>query len=188
MLAPARGSTVLVVALLCQACGSSEALGPAGERVLPTTLRLLAEASGSDAGKDINCSLDIRMTLQGAPERSTQRVIQRGIGGGDATRGWSTGGSGIAFWAELMIPDLEIHLIEADSIELRSPGSAAVTDSRFWKELGLLPGHTRDANAATGELAHGSWTCRPMDTPPSSGEYYDPVGTVPGTWRLLVTP
>jgi hypothetical protein len=27
-----------------------------------------------------------------------------------------------------------------------------------------------------------------MDTPPSSGEYYDPVGTVPGTWRLLTTP
>lgn len=149
----------------------------------------MAEATGSDAGKDINCHLDIRMTLAGSPERSTDRVIQHGTGGGDAFRGWTNpDGGGISFWADLFIPDLEIHLIGADSIELRSPGSEAVTDSRFWKELGLLPGHTRDANSAAGELAHGSWTCWPMDTPPSSGEYYDPVGTIPGTWRLLTTP
>jgi hypothetical protein len=189
MNAPDRRSIVIIAALLCQACGSSEALSPAGDRVLPTTLRLMAEATGSDAGKDINCHLDIRMMLAGAPERSTHRVIQHGTGGGDAFRGWTNpGGGGISFWADLFISDLEIHLIGADSIELRSPASMADTESRFWHELGSLPGHTRDANPATGELAHGTWTCRPMDTPPSSGEYYDPDGTVPGSWLLLATP
>jgi hypothetical protein len=170
MLAPARGSTVLVAALLCRACGSSEALAPVGDRILPTTLRLLAEATGSDAGKDINCSLDIRMMLQGSPERSIHRVIQYGTGGGDAFRGWSTPeGGGLSFWADLYIADLEIHLIGADSIELRSPGSAADTESRFWHELCPLPGHTRDANPAAGELAHGTWTCRRWTRRPAPG-------------------
>ena len=61
MNAPGRSSIVVIAALLCQACGSSEALSPVGDRILPTSLRLMAEATGSDAGKDINCHLDILM-------------------------------------------------------------------------------------------------------------------------------
>jgi hypothetical protein len=56
----------------------------------------------------------------------------------------------------LFIADLEIRLIGADSVELRSPLSADDTKSRFWHELGRLPGHRRDANPDTGELARGT--------------------------------
>ncbi|HEV8357638.1 MAG TPA: hypothetical protein VGQ17_12875 [Gemmatimonadales bacterium] len=179
----------MIAALLCQACGASETLAPVGDRVLPASLRLLAEAAGTDAGKDIQCSLDILVRLEGAIDRSTHRLIQHGTGGGEARRGWVLpAGNGISFWADLFIADLEIHLIGADSVELRSPASMADTESRFWHELGLLPGHTRNANPATGELADGTWTCRPMDTPRSSGEYFDSTGTVAGTWRLLAAP
>jgi hypothetical protein len=57
-------------------------------------------------------------------------------------------------------------------------------DSRFWREFALFAGHSRNANPLTGDLAHGTWTCQPMDTPPSSGEYHDPEGTADGTWLL----
>ena len=74
MFAPHRSSVVFVVALLCQACGSSEPLAPAGDRVLPTALRLRAEATGSDAGKNINCHLDILITLAASPQDSLRQV------------------------------------------------------------------------------------------------------------------
>lgn len=181
-----RLSLGIVAALLCLVSCSSETLAPAEDRVLPVDLRLQAEAAGIDAGKDINCMLDILMRLDGSIDRSTYRVVQHGTGGGDARRGWVVpAGNGITFWAELFIADLEIHLVGSDSIEMRSPAAMADTESRFWHELGLLPGHTRDANPAAGELAHGTWTCRPMDTPPSSGEYFDNIGTVAGTWKLI---
>jgi hypothetical protein len=181
-------SGLLTVALFGPAC-RNETLSPAGERSLPAGLRLVAEAVGTDAGKDITCSLDILMRLDGSVERSTNRVVRYGTAGGEARRGWVvSAGNGVSFWAELFIADLEAHLIGADSVELRSPLGIAVTDSRFWRELGLLAGHTRNANPAAGELAHGVWTCRPMDTPPSSGEYFDNVGTVVGSWTLRANP
>ena len=189
MSADRRPSIGLVAALLCQASCSSETLAPAGDRILPADLRLQAEAAGIDAGKDISCRLDIRMRLDGPIDRSTYRVVQHGTGGGDAMRGWVVpAGNGITFWADLFIADLEIHLVGSDSIEMRSPAAMADTESRFWHELGLLPGHTRNADPAVGELAHGSWTCRPMDTPPGSGEYFDNIGTVTGTWKLTTVP
>lgn len=183
------GSAIVAAALFGQACGAGETLAPVGERILPPGLRLVAEAAGTDAGKNITCMLDIHMRLDGSIDRSTHRVVQYGTGGGDARRGWVVpAGGGVTFWAELGMGDLEAHLIGADSLEFRSPIGMAVTDSRFWHELGLLAGHTRNANPLTGELAHGIWTCRPMDTPPSSGEYFDNVGTVAGTWTLLLAP
>jgi hypothetical protein len=179
---------LLTTALIGQGCGNGT-LSPADERVLPAGLRLVAEATGTDAGKDLSCSLGILARLDGAIERSTGRIVQFGTAGGDARRGWVVpAGNGVSFWAELAIADLEAHLIGADSVELRSPLGMAVTDSRFWRELGLLAGHTRNANPLTGELARGVWTCRPMDTPPSSGEYFDNAGTVTGRWTLRAHP
>jgi hypothetical protein len=162
---------LLALTLMSLACGTEAALGPVGDRVLPTELRLQAQAAGVDAGKDISCSLDTHLRLDGAVDRSTHRVVQHGTGGGDAQRGWEVpAGNGVGFWAELFIADLEAHLIGADSVELRSPLGMAVTDP------------------LTGELARGVWICRPMDTPPSSGEYFDNVGTVAGSWTLRAAP
>jgi hypothetical protein len=71
----------------------------------------------------------------------------------------------------------------ADSVEVRPPQSATATE-RFWKEFTRFPGNQRDRNPAQGVFAHGTWTCQPLDTPESSGQYFDNEGSVAGTWTL----
>jgi hypothetical protein len=171
---------------LAAACGGDEPLGPVTGDPLPPALLFVAEAQGVDAGLAISCSIETIMMLDARVDRSATRIVQYGTGGGDARRNvLKDDGSGVGFWAHTYFPDLQIHLIGADSIEVRSPIGETATE-RFWREFAFFAGHRRNASPETGELARGSWTCRPMDTPPSSGGYYDPVGTIPGTWVLRI--
>lgn len=178
-----------VVLLTFSACASNEPTGPAaGQPLLPSRLRLVAEAvSVNAAGLRIECSVETFVTLTAQVDRSGGRIVQHGEGGGDARRyrDLSTDRA-IDFWAHTYFTSLEFHLIGTDSVEVRSPESVDVTE-RFWRAFALWAGHTT-AHPAAGELARGSWTCWPMDTPPSSGEYYDAEGVAEGTWTLLADP
>jgi hypothetical protein len=168
------------------ACRDDGGFAPVAGDPLPAALLLTAEAQGFDAGLQITCSIETIVTLNDRVDRHATRIVQYGTGGGDARRNVEkSDGNSIGFWAHTHFPDLEIHLIGADSLQVRSPIGETATE-RFWRELALFAGHRRNASTGTGEVARGTWTCRPMDTPPSSGGYYDPVGTVVGTWLLQV--
>ena len=169
------------------ACSSNSSVSPEETPLLPAQVLLRADAEGvADNGKAAQCYIETIIEI-GEMVRRNGRTVQLATGGGDAFR-WITRGDGtsVQFWAHTSFPDLEFHHVSADSLEIRSPLGETVTDSRFWHELGLMAGHRRAETLAPGELARGKWTCRPMDTPPSSGGYYDPDGSLEGTWVLRV--
>ena len=176
--------SLLPVAVTAACSGETVTMPPASPDPLPSALVLEAEASGEDAGLVIECTILTIIELTSRVDREPGLAVQYGSGGGDANRYIEhPDGNAISFWAHTAFEDLRVHLIGADSIEIRSP-LAETTSERFWHEFTVFPGHTRLASESTGEVARGTWTCRPMDTPPSSGEYYDPEGSVPGTWVL----
>ena len=182
-----RALTLAAASIAAISCSADRSVSPGDPAdVLPKNLALLAEASSVDAaGRRIECSVETHITLGARVERSATTVMHYGQGGGDARRYVEReGGSAVAFWAHTYFEDLRIALIGGDSLEIRSPLSETVTDSRFWHEFAVFPGRTRNLDAVTGELASGTWTCWPMDTPPSSGEYHDVDGIAPGTWVL----
>jgi hypothetical protein len=158
---------------------------PTGDQLLPASLRLTAEAFSVDAnGLTVQCSIDTYITLNDRVDSEAGVLIQYGEGGGDARRYRDISvDRAVSFWAHTYFANLQFHQIGADSLEIRSPESASATE-RFWREFTVFAGNTRSANPLTGELAHGTWTCNPMDTPPSSGEYYDVDGFADGTWTL----
>ena len=183
----ARLRSVLCVGLLAAGCSADrDPAGPqaAGE-LLPERMVFLAEAAGTYGdGLVVDCAIETHITLDSRVQRSATTVIQFGSGGGDAKRYVDKpGGNTVGFWAHTGFADLRFHLIGRDSIEIRSPESAE-SPERFWHEFTLFAGNTRDADPASGVLARGSWTCQPMDTPQSSGEYHDVEGTASGTWTL----
>ena len=153
--------------------------------LLPASMVFIAEAAGTYGdGLAVDCAIETHITLDSRVERSATTVTQFGSGGGDAKRYVDKpNGNTVGFWAHTGFADLRFHLIGRDSIEIRSPESAE-SPERFWHEFTLFAGNTRDADPATGVLARGSWTCQPMDTPPSSGEYHDVEGSASGTWTL----
>jgi hypothetical protein len=179
-----RGTALL--AWLSVAC-YTDGTAPADARRLPTTLRLVAEAHLVDAqGLRIDCGVETLVTLSDRVEGDGTRLVHYGAGGGEARRYRDLSAErSIAFWADTHFPDLEFHFIGFDSIEVRSPLSASATE-RFWHEFAVWAGNTRGATAT--RLAGGAWTCWPMDTPPTSGDYYDAEGVAIGTWSLEVDP
>lgn len=167
-------------------CAGVEPVAPVNDRsILPPKLKFVAEAVSVDANnRKVECAIETLIQLSERVERSEARVVQFGSGGGDARRYVDKeNGNAVLFWADTYFEDLRIHLIGNDSIEIRSPISEG-TPERFWREFAVFAGNTRNANPTTGELAQGNWTCQPMDTPPSSGEYYDVDGFAAGTWIL----
>lgn len=167
-------------------CDSADTMGPDEVDLLPAQLVFRADAAGvADNGKPTSCFIETMIDV-GETVRRDGRAVQLATGGGDAFRSIDHGDRSVQFWAHTGFADLEIHHVSADSLEIRSPLSEAVTDSRFWHELGLMAGHRRVETLGPGELARGTWTCHPMDTPPSSGEYYDAEGSLEGTWVLRI--
>lgn len=178
----------LLLPLLCLTLACRDAGAPSDARdVLPPQLRLVAEAHSVDAnGLRIDCSVETIVSLASRVDRAAARIVQYGAGGGEASRFRDVSAErSVQFWADTYFPTLEFHLIGADSIEIRSPESAGVTE-RFWREFAVWAGRRYAAGETA--LAGGPWTCQPMDTPPSSGEYYDAEGVAAGSWTLLVTP
>jgi hypothetical protein len=178
---------IAVLCFLSVACSTAESLGPGNNRaLLPGNLKLVAEASSINAsGKRINCGIETIVTLGSRIDRGETAVVQYGTGGGEASRYADKDGYAVQFSADTYFPDLEFHLIGVDSLEVRSPASTPVQE-RFWHEFAVFAGSSRNADPANGVLARGTWTCRPMDTPPSSGQYYDVDGIATGTWMLVV--
>ena len=180
-------TVAFVASLLITACGGDSTVSPEDMPLLPTQLLFRADAAGiADNGKATECFVETYIEI-GETVRRNGRAVQLATGGGDAFRSIDHGnGIAVQFWAHTGFADLEFHHVSADSLEIRSPLGEAVTDSRFWHELGFMAGHRRAETLAPGELARGTWTCHPMDTPPSSGEYYDAEGSLDGTWVLRV--
>ena len=168
-------------------CSSGETTSPKEVDLLPTQLLFRADAEGlADNGKRAQCWIETFIEIGATVERGG-RVVQQATGGGDAFRSIDRDeDTSVQFWAHTGFADLEFHHVSTDSLEIRSALAEAVTDSRFWHEFGLMGGHRRAGALAPGELARGTWTCHPMDTPPSSGEYYDASGSLDGTWVLRV--
>ena len=156
---------------------------PVDRTLLPSSLRLVADAEsvGPD-GLRVDCHVETVVTLTGRVMYAGGRTVQFASGGGEASRYRDVSADlAVQFWADTHFPALEFHLVDGDSIEVRSPESENVTE-RFWQAFAVWGGR----RAASGPvLASGTWTCYPMDTPPSSGEYYDAEGIAVGTWRLL---
>ncbi|HYC52552.1 MAG TPA: hypothetical protein VEB19_15675 [Gemmatimonadaceae bacterium] len=154
-------------------------------RQLPTELRFEAFANGQlPDGRDIQCSIETHIVITSEVAVAGNATIRTGTGGGDARRNKElANGNSVAFWATTGFQDLQVAYIGTDSIEIRSPASADVTE-RFWKEFARFAGSRRNLDPAQGVYAEGDWTCHPMDTPESSGEYYDAEGSMPGRWTL----
>jgi hypothetical protein len=181
-----KGRALSLSTLLGILAGCGDSLSPVGDReLLPRDLQFVAVAFSVDAnGRKVDCGIDTYITLGTRVDRSETLLVQYGEGGGDARRYVDkASGNTVGFWAHTYFRDLRFHLIGADSIEIRSPESEGVPE-RFWREFALFAGNTRNADPLTGALAQGSWTCQPMDTPESSGEYHDVEGTARGTWIL----
>lgn len=177
---------VTCLALLVGGCAGADGTGPSGsQNLLPAQLVFTAEAAGIYRDNlRVECGINTYISLDSRSERGTARLTQFGTGGGDATRNVDkANGNTIAFWAHTGFADLRIILIGSDSIEIRSPESENAAE-RFWREFTVFAGNTRDTDPTAGVYARGTWTCHPMDTPPSSGEYYDFEGSAAGTWEL----
>jgi hypothetical protein len=177
----------LLLPLFCLTLACRDAGAPSdAQDLLPPQLRLVAEAHSVDEnGLRIDCSVETVVTLAERVDRDQGRLVQYGSGGGDASRFRDISAErSVQFWADTHFPTLEFHLIGTDSIEIRSPESEGVTE-RFWREFAVWAGQRTAAGGSA--LAGGPWTCQPMDTPPSSGEYYDAEGVAAGSWTLLVT-
>jgi hypothetical protein len=175
----------LLLPLFCLTLACRDAAAPGdAQDLLPSQLRLVAEAHAVDEnGLRIDCSVETVVTLARRVDRDQARIVQYGSGGGDASRFRDISAErSVQFWADTYFPTLEFHLIGTDSIEIRSPESAGVTE-RFWREFAVWAG--RRFAAGETALAGGPWTCQPMDTPPSSGEYYDAEGVAAGSWTLF---
>jgi hypothetical protein len=174
-----------VTALGCEG-GTAPTGVPGAQLPLPRNLVFQAEAAGtyaSDLG--VHCTITTHIALSEGAERTSSLVVQVGTAGGDATRSVEkANGNVVQFWAHTYFADLRVRLVGSDSIEIRSPLSEASAE-RFWHEFSLFAGNTRRMVGDSEVLARGSWMCHPMDTPPSSGEYYDAEGSVPGTWVLM---
>jgi hypothetical protein len=147
-------------------CSSGETTSPEEVDLLPTQVLFRADAEGiADNGKRTQCWIETFIEIGATVERGG-RVVQQATGGGDAFRSIDRDeDTSVQFWAHTAFADLEFHHVSKD---------------------GLMAGHRRAVALAPGELARGTWTCHPMDTPPSSGEYYDPSGSLDGTWVLRV--
>ncbi len=175
--------TALLV--LCLACENAAA--PAPDALFPAQLRLVAEAHsvGVD-GLRVDCYVETVVTLTGRVIYAGSRTVQFGAGGGEASRYRDVSTDrAVQFWADTHFPNLEFHLVGGDSVEVRSPESES-TPERFWREFAVWGGRrVASPTLADPVLASGTWTCYPMDTPPSSGEYYDAEGIAVGTWSLL---
>ncbi|HEX5765162.1 MAG TPA: hypothetical protein VFY27_06315 [Woeseiaceae bacterium] len=181
-----RRSIALVAAIFVSASvGCGDFVSPLG-RTLPPELLLRATAEGVDAGLSIECAVNGHLELEPEVIDDGNHRVQHGSAGGEALRALQRpDGSGVQFWGDYQMATLEVHRIGADSIEIRDVGIYSdVVPSRFWSEFLVFRGHATPNEWSAGIIARGAWTCYPMDTPPSSGEYHDPVGTIVGTWTL----
>lgn len=184
------GATVaaaVALSVIMTACDSGSTVRPEEMPLLPGQVLFRADAAGvADNGKDTQCWVETYIEIGELVQRNG-RNVQLATGGGDAFRSIDHGdGTAVQFWAHTGFADLEFHHVSADSLEIRSPLGEAVTDSRFWHELGFMAGQRRAETLAPGELARGTWTCHPMDTSPEAGSYYDFDGSLEGTWVLRV--
>ena len=135
-------------------------------------------------GLRIDCSVETVVMLTDRVIYAGGRTVQFGTGGGEASRYREiTPERAVQFWADTHFPTLEFHLVGGDSVEVRSPESES-TPERFWREFAVWGGRRIVVDGLA--LARGTWTCYPMDTPPSSGEYYDAEGVAVGTWTLML--
>ena len=186
---PLFASRALVALLGASACSGPEPMGPGDVQLPLGTLHFVAEASGLSDGLQVDCTIDGRVEVKAGPEPAGAMVIYRGTEGGDARRTVRReDGSGVDFWADYYKANLQVRLLDGDRIEIRD-----VTEypdkgtSRFWDAMLLFQGNLAEDGPGD-ELAHGEWTCFPMDTPSSSGGYTDVSGTATGSWRLLRLP
>ena len=177
-----------LVALLTAACRDVGGPGVTDHpiRELPTELRFIAVADGDlEDGRHLQCSIDTYITITADVAVADGATIRTGTGGGEATRYKERlDGTTVGFWAHTYFNDLQVAYIGSDSVEIRSPQSSQATE-RFWKEFARFAGDRRAQDATQGLFAEGSWTCQPMDTPESSGGYFDNEGSITGRWTLM---
>ena len=138
-------ATALAALALAAACGEGTTV-PLDVELLPRELLFRADAEGvADNGQPASCYIETYIELDARVDRGGS-AVQYGSGGGDAFRSMPKDeDTSVQFWAHMYFPTLEFHLLDEDRIEVRSPESEAVTDSRFWREVCVLCGHRRDA-------------------------------------------
>jgi hypothetical protein len=171
-----RRGTLLTLALLSVGigCVTGDSMGPGSDVTLPPSMTLIAAAAGHDDGIDVECELDLTVTLE--------RVGGRWIGdwGGEAQRkAADPTGAGVSYFADAH-SELHAHVSGAGEIALESwrEGVRLEPDgtSRFWDGILRLRGHLVPGGDPV--VAAGEWRCEPMDT------HADRSGTVAGTWEL----
>jgi hypothetical protein len=182
-----RRCALLVPALLqILACGGPDAVAPVPRNFPTGSLQFLASASGTDAGKSIDCHIDGILDINPVPVQRGTMTVYTGTGGGEAFRSvLASNGSGISFSADYYQANIEIRLIGEDSVEVRDVSPYADPAlSRFWNAMTFFPGSASLMPGFGNGAANGAWTCFPLDTPPSSGGYYDADGIAVGTWHI----
>lgn len=169
-----RRTTVAAAFIVVVAgCAPDGALSPIRIPALPPQMRLVASAEGAANGNDIRCSLDLIVVAERAGDLYTGSI------GGDAYReSLDQTRAGIAFWAE-MYSESRLTFGADDRVSLVTMldgrPRVATNESRFWDALLRFDGTL----TAGDTVAHGSWTCAPMDV------RGDDFGTIAGEWHLL---
>lgn len=167
---PAAALAWGVILVQAAACGSD----PAGPEPFepPARYTVTGEASGTNAGITVSCTMDLVFEWTGLVRLETAQVYVVS-GGGEVERSIRRpDGSGLVFAPTLFIEESHVRLLGSDSIALQTPADLE-TGIPFYEGIGDMRGRVTGPGTA-----EGTWTCGQLDIDE------DRAGSVPGTWRL----
>jgi hypothetical protein len=163
------------------ACGSDPGVGSNRVDSLPANFRLQAEASGTNSeGTTVDCRLDFIFELRNETFRDDNRVVYKGVHGGEAFRRiLNEQGAGFAFSADAF-GEVEAHLDRRTGrATLISPVNETASN-QFWRELARF-----DVTMNQNGTGQGTWTCAPLEI--DQGGYVDTAISVDGTFQIEPT-
>lgn len=138
----------------------------------PTLYTVTGEASGSNGGFTVTCTMDLVFEWNGHERLEVGRVyVTRG--GGEVERTIERpDGSGLVFTPFLFSDENHVRVLGADSVALETPENRD-TGIPFYDGLARMEGRVTGPGRA-----EGTWTCGQLDIDE------DGAGAVEGTWRL----
>ncbi|MCI0415306.1 hypothetical protein L0222_21245 [bacterium] len=167
-----------LVFLTAAACNDDDGVGSNRVESLPANFKLEAQASGTDSeGTTVDCRLDFTFELRSETFRDANRVVYKGVHGGEAFRRiLDEQGNGFAFFADAF-GEMEAHLnIRTGATALIAPVNETASN-QFWRELARF-----DVTMNRNGTGRGTWTCAPLEI--DQGGYVDNSISVDGVFRI----
>lgn len=138
----------------------------------PARYTVTGQASGTNGGFTVSCTMDLVFEWDGLERLETGRVYVTS-GGGEVERTIERpDGSGLVFTPFLFSEDNHVRLLAGDSIALQTPVNLE-TDIPFYEGIGDMRGRITGPGTA-----EGTWTCGELEIDE------DGAGPAEGTWKL----